>query len=349
MTRRGIQYPFSAIVGQEEMKEALLFNVIMPSIGGVLIQGEKGTAKSTAVRALADLLPSREVVEGCPFRCEWSDPDNYCSLCMERISSGEELKKTMVPMKVVELPLSATEDRVAGTLDIEQAITTGIRKFQPGILAEANGNILYVDEVNLLDDHLVDMLLDAAAMGVNYVEREGISMSHPAKFLLVGTMNPEEGDLRPQLQDRFGLVVDVRSEGEIEQRKKIIRRRLAFDRDPLAFASLYEDLQHETNKKILSAKEIAVTIEVDDTILEKTASLVLHLGVDGHRADLTLIRASIAAAALAGRETISREDILKAAQFSLPHRIYRRPFEMHEFDQNEIISWISEQFPDVPA
>ena len=201
-------YPFTAIVGQDEMREALVLNTVYPEIGGVLIRGEKGTAKSTTVRALAGLLPDRRVVRGCPCGCAWGDWDSVCPECRERLSSGTPEADT-VPMRVVELPLSSTEDRVAGTMDLEHAISTGKKRFEPGILAKANGNILYVDEVNLLDDHIVDLLLDAAAMGVNYIEREGISYSHPSRFMLVGTMNPEEGDLRPQLLDRFGLMVEV--------------------------------------------------------------------------------------------------------------------------------------------
>lgn len=349
MTTSSQYYPFSAIVGQEEMKEALLFNIIMPTIGGVLIRGEKGTAKSTAVRALAALLPKRHVVEGCPFRCEWSEQVDFCPSCLERLSNGETLKPVYVPMKVVELPLSATEDRVSGTLDIECAIRTGKQKFQPGVLAEANGNILYVDEVNLLDDHLVDLLLDAAAMGTNYVEREGISFSHPSRFLLVGTMNPEEGDLRPQLLDRFGLVVDVRGESDAERRKDIIRRRLAFERDPSGFIARYAKEEALQQERIIKAQLLAKNIGIEEHILETIAGLTIRLGVDGHRADLTLVRAGIAAAALAGRSRITREDMFKAARLSLPHRLYRRPFEEQTISQNELFGWISEQFPDVPA
>ncbi len=236
-------YPFTAIVGQDEMKEALLLNVVNPSIGGVLIRGEKGTAKSTAVRALADLLPQRTVVAGCPCGCTWGDWDRACPICQERREGGEGLKEAVVAMRVIELPLSSTEDRVAGTLDMEHALRTGKKKFEPGVLAKANGNILYVDEVNLLDAHLVDLLLDAAAMGTNFVEREGVSFSHPARFTLVGTMNPEEGDLRPQLLDRFGLLVDVKAEQEVKQRMEVIRRRIAFERDPQEFCEEHKGEQ----------------------------------------------------------------------------------------------------------
>ncbi|HPY59541.1 MAG TPA: AAA family ATPase [Methanospirillum sp.] len=340
-------FPFTAIVGQEAMKLALLYNIIIPPIGGVLIRGEKGTAKSTAVRALASLLPERKSVKGCPFRCNFDDPDNFCSLCKERVSSGEELIPDMVRMRVVELPLSATEDRVSGTLDIEHAIRTGKRKFQPGILAEANGNILYVDEVNLLEDHLVDLLLDAAAMGVNYVEREGISFSHPARFLLVGTMNPEEGDLRPQLLDRFGLVVDVTGEGDMQLRKEIIRKRLGFEHNPKEFISSYHESEKKLRECVISAKSLADQIPIDDRTLDIIVAITLRLGVDGHRADLTFIRAAIASAALAGRTFISREDISRAAELSLPHRMYRRPFEEQHNDMKQVESWIMELYQDV--
>lgn len=343
-----VQYPFTAIVGQETMKRALLYNIVMPSIGGVLIRGEKGTAKSTAVRALASLLPARSVVEGCPFRCGFGETETYCSLCRERLDAGEELRPASVPMRVVELPLSATEDRVAGTLDIEYAIRTGTRKFQPGILAEANGNILYVDEVNLLEDHLVDLLLDAAAMGVNYVEREGISFSHPARFLLVGTMNPEEGDLRPQLLDRFGLVVDVTGEEDLSKRKEIIRRRLAFERSPEEFLSGYRGSEEELSEAIESAKARAAAMEVAEEILDKVVSITLRLGVDGHRADLTLVRAAIASAALAGRDAIAREDLSRAADLALPHRVYRRPFEEQHGDMQAVQTHIAELYRDAP-
>ena len=231
-------YPFTAIVGQEKMKEALILNIINPSLGGVLIRGEKGTAKSILVRALANLLAEREE-NSCEFHCEPDKIDNYCSQCSEKYLKGEKIEKHKSTMKVINLPISATEDRVVGTLDIEYAIKTGEKKFEKGILAQSNRNILYVDEINLLDDHIVDVLLDSAAMGVNTIEREGISYSHPAKFVLVGTMNPEEGDLRPQLLDRFGLVVDVIGERETSKRVEVIKRRLDFEAEPEKFIKKY--------------------------------------------------------------------------------------------------------------
>lgn len=344
MTKTRPVYPFSAIVGQEGMKEALLLNVINPSIGGVLIRGEKGTAKSTAVRALADLLPERKVVAGCPCGCKWGDWDRACPICIERREGGEELKEMAVPMKVVELPLSSTEDRVAGTLDIEHALKTGKKKFEPGVLAKANGNILYVDEVNLLDDHLVDLLLDAAAMGTNFVEREGVSFAHPARFTLVGTMNPEEGDLRPQLLDRFGLLVDVKAEQDAPNRMEVIRRRISFERDPEGFCEEHREAQEDLRSEILAAQRRLADLAVSDEVLETAVEISLHLGVDGHRADLTLVKAALASAALWGKERVGREDVIKVSPLVLPHRMRRGPFQDSKLDMKELGDWLQERF-----
>ncbi|QXO95760.1 AAA family ATPase [Methanospirillum purgamenti] len=327
-----IVFPFSAIVGQQDMKDALLANIIYPSIGGVLIRGEKGTAKSTTVRAAADLLPEREVMKGCIFRCEIRDPRNLCETCREKIAQGENPVSEYTRMRVVELPLCATEDRVAGTLDIEHAITKGIKKFEPGVLAMANGNILYVDEVNLLDDHIVDLLLDAAAMGVNFVEREGISYSHPARFLLVGTMNPEEGDLRPQLLDRFGLVVDVEGEKDNRERSEIVKRRLNFERDPVVFCTSFQAEQQAIRDHIIRAKQIIAELRPDDLLINTAVKISLSLGVDGHRSDITLVKTALAFAALDGRKVVNCNDVIKAAGLSLPHRMRRRPFEESSMD-----------------
>jgi magnesium chelatase subunit I len=332
MTFKAPVYPFAAIVGQEDMKDALLANVVFQSIGGVLIRGEKGTAKSTIVRALADLLPEREVVKGCIFRCSPSDTRNLCDSCRGKIDGNERPETGPVRMRVVELPLCATEDRVAGTLDIEHAITKGIKKFEPGVLATANGNILYVDEVNLLDDHIVDLLLDAAAMGINFVEREGISYSHPSRFLLVGTMNPEEGDLRPQLLDRFGLVVDVQGEKDSTLRSEIVKRRLEFERDPAAFMQHYEPQQQVIRDHLLLAREIVTDMDADDQLIDTAVKISLALGVDGHRSDLTLVKTSLAFAALDGQKKVNREHVMKAAGLSLPHRMRRSPFEEGRMD-----------------
>ncbi|MGN0618351.1 MAG: ATP-binding protein [Ruminiclostridium sp.] len=320
------QYPFTAIVGQEKMKTALILNIINPALGGVLIRGEKGTAKSTAVRALAQLMPIRKEVAGCKFGC---DPDGaeFCPECERKHLSGEDMAYKELPMRVVDLPVSATEDRVVGTLDIEYAIQHGEKRFECGILAEANRNILYVDEINLLDDHIVDVLLDSAAMGVNTIEREGISYSHPARFTLVGTMNPEEGDLRPQLLDRFGLVVDVVGENSKEQRAEVVRRRLEYEDNPELFAEKYEDEQKKLAEQIVKAKELLKKVEYTNDILMMAAVLSINLGVDGHRADITMIKTSMTIAAFEGRREVTRNDFLKAAEFVLPHRLRRNPFE----------------------
>lgn len=335
-------YPFSAIVGQDDMKDALLANVVNPSIGGVLIRGEKGTAKSTTVRAVADLLPERDVVKGCMFRCGASDIRNHCSACREKIATGETLETEPARMRVVELPLCATEDRVAGTLDIEHAITKGQKKFEPGVLATANGNILYVDEVNLLDDHIVDLLLDAAAMGVNFIEREGISYSHPARFMLVGTMNPEEGDLRPQLLDRFGLVVDVEGEKDTTRRSEVVKRRLGFEKDPVAFCGRYEPEQQRIRDRISVAGKMLGRIEANDLLIDTATKVSLFLGVDGHRADLTLVKTAMAFAALDGKVEVGKEHVLKAAGLSLPHRMRRRPFDESHADMQSLQALIGE-------
>lgn len=342
MTGENPVYPFSAIVGQGDMKDALLANVVYPSIGGVLIRGEKGTAKSTTVRAVADLLPDRDVVKGCLFRCGVSDTRNICDSCREKIAAAGKPETEQVRMRVVELPLCATEDRVAGTLDIEHAITKGQKKFEPGVLASANGNILYVDEVNLLDDHIVDLLLDAAAMGVNYVEREGISYSHPARFMLVGTMNPEEGDLRPQLLDRFGLVVDVEGERDTACRTDVVKRRLEFERDPVAFCEKFEPEQQRVRDRIAVAGKTIGGIEADDLLIETAIKVSLLLGVDGHRADITLVKTAIAFAALDGSEEVRQEHVLKAANLALPHRMRRRPFEESRGDLGSVKALIGE-------
>lgn len=340
--RTGI-YPFTAIVGQEDMKLALILNVINPGLGGVLIKGEKGTAKSTAVRAIADLLPAMEAIKDCPFRCDPSEPHTLCEKCAESLMDGAPLSTHSIKMKVVELPVSATEDRVVGTLDIEHAIQCGEKKFEPGVLAQANRNILYVDEVNLLDDHVVDVLLDAAAMGVNTVEREGMSYSHPAKFVLVGTMNPEEGDIRPQLLDRFALSVAVTGEHETVQRVEVIKRRLAHEQDPDRFAALYEQEQKALGNSILQARRLLPKIQVDDAVLELIAKLAIKLDVDGHRADITVVKASMTLAAFAGREQVLIEDVKKATRLALPHRMRRRPFEEGVLDWSSVEEFFSAQ------
>ena len=319
-------YPFTAIVGQEEMKTALLLSIVMPALGGVLIKGEKGTAKSTAVRAVAALLPHLQAVQGCACHCDPSVPELYCDACCRCAEEGTITAEEM-PMRVVELPVSATEDRVVGTLDMEAAIQHGRKEFEPGILAAANRNILYVDEINLLEDHIVDILLDSAAMGVNTVEREGISYAHPARFVLVGTMNPEEGDIRPQLLDRFALSVTVAGEAAPETRVEVIRRRIAYERDPDSFAAAYADAQERLRAQIIEARDRIASVELPDTALDLAAQVSLALGVDGHRADITLIKAGIAHAALVGRTVVTAEDLQRVSRLVLAHRLRRRPFE----------------------
>ncbi len=317
-----IVYPFTAIVGQEEMKLALILNLINPALGGVLIRGEKGTAKSTAVRGLCNLLDQVDVVEGCPFHCRPGMPP-LCHDCSEK----ENPKTVQYTRKVVELPISATEDRVVGALNMEQAIKKGEKVFEPGILAEANGNILYVDEINLLDDHIVDILLDSAAMGVNTVEREGVSYSHPARFVLVGTMNPEEGDLRPQLLDRFGLVVEIRGEQDIEKRSELIRRRMEFEREPEEFARRFESQELLLKERIRHAQELLAKVEIEDARYLDAAKIGAALHVDGHRADITLLKTAATMAAFEGKQCVTREHILAAARLVLPHRLRRMPFD----------------------
>ncbi len=328
-------YPFTAIVGQEKMKEALILNIINPSLGGVLIRGEKGTAKSTLVRALANLLAEREE-NSCEFHCEPDKIDNYCSQCSEKYLKGEKIEKHKSTMKVINLPISATEDRVVGTLDIEYAIKTGEKKFEKGILAQSNRNILYVDEINLLDDHIVDVLLDSAAMGVNTIEREGISYSHPAKFVLVGTMNPEEGDLRPQLLDRFGLVVDVIGERETSKRVEVIKRRLDFEAEPEKFIKKYLAEEEKLKNRIENSKKILKNIKCSDEIYELAAKISIALNVDGHRADIAVVKTAITIAAFENREEVIKEDMLRAAVLALPHRMRKTPFEDGILDKDQI-------------
>lgn len=334
MKRKAV-YPFTAIVGQEEMKLALILNVINPLLGGVLIKGEKGTAKSTAVRALAALLPAMQAVKNCRYNCDPVHENFLCDECRGKLVSGA-LITDEIQMKVVELPVSATEDRVVGTLDIETAIQEGKKRFEPGILADANRNILYVDEINLLEDHIVDVLLDSAAMGINTVEREGVSYAHPARFVLVGTMNPEEGDIRPQLLDRFALSVTVTGEHSPENRVEVIKRRLAYEDDSEAFCAGYSKEQEELAKKITAAQELFRKVTISDDLLSKVAKLAISLGVDGHRADITVIKTALTHAAFCGRTEVNDEDLKIAAKLTLPHRMRRRPFEDGELDWQQV-------------
>lgn len=312
-------FPFTAIVGQEEMKLALILNVVDPSIGGVLIMGHRGTGKSTAVRALAELLPRISVVDGCVFNCDPADERSLCAECAEKTA----LTARPASVSVVELPLGATEDRVCGTIDIERALTQGKKTFDPGLLARANRGFLYIDEVNLLEDHLVDLLLDVAATGRNRVEREGISIEHPSSFVLVGSGNPEEGELRPQLLDRFGLHAEVTTETYLDNRVKIIERREAYDRDPEAFYEAYEEDQEQLRKRITRARAGLRKVTVDRAILSKIAQLCADLKVDGHRGELTIMRAARALAAFEGRRAVTVHHVRQVSAMSLRHRLRR--------------------------
>jgi magnesium chelatase subunit D len=330
-------FPFSAVVGQDNVKKALILNAINPSIGGVLIKGDKGTGKTTAVRALADLLPSIEVVKGCPFYCDPVDKGALCEACRNG-NIEVEYKK----MKVVELPLGSTEDRVVGSINIEKALKEGIKSLEPGILAEANRNILYVDEINLLDDHLVDVLLDAAAFGINIVEREGISITHPSKFILVGTMNPAEGELRPQLSDRIGLHIVVHSIMNIDDRVKIMERREEFENNPSKFRKKYENNQNDILNRILIAREIIKEVEVSRNILKVIAHICMDMGVDGHRADIAILKTAKTIAAYENRKKVDYKDIEEASVLVLGHRLPKK-----SYDQNKIQEKIKKAFEDL--
>lgn len=333
MDRSDTSYPFSAIVGQDQMKKALLLNAINPRIGGVLIKGEKGTAKSTAARALANLLPDRIVVDGCMFGCDPADRKSLCDECLARYPS---LPTKVSRMRVVELPISATEDKVVGSLDIEHALKKGEKKFEPGILAQAHRNILYVDEVNLLNDHIVDVLLDAAAMGVNYIEREGVSYFHPSSFILVGTMNPEEGELRPQLLDRFGLCVDIEGIHDADTRVEVIRRRMAYESVPEEFQRTWEDEENGLRKRIVVARELLPNVTVSDEMLKMIAQICIDMAVDGHRADITMMKTAATIAAYNGRTEVSEDDVREAAALVLSHRMRRRPFSEQQMDKQKM-------------
>jgi magnesium chelatase subunit D len=327
-----LDYPFTALVGQEPLKTALLLNAIYPAIGGVLVRGEKGTAKSTAARALRGLLPPLRLAEGCLFRCDPDLPWPDCPHC----GATAERRAIESTVPFIDLPLGATEDRVLGTLDFERALREGRRAFQPGLLAAAHRGILYIDEVNLLPDHLVDVLLDAAALGVNTVEREGVSATHPARFLLVGTMNREEGDLRPQLLDRFGLMVEVVGPRDAELRGEVVRRRLAFEAAPGAFAARWEPEQEALRSKIIEARERLPHIVLGDALLAVISRLCCEFEVDGLRADIVMHKAARALAALGGRSEVNSDDIKTAAELVLPHRQRRRPFEQPHLDRDRL-------------
>lgn len=331
-----IIYPFTAIVGQKRMRRALILNAIDTRIGGVLIRGERGTAKSTAARALAALLPPVQVVQGCRFGCDPQKPVYWCTECRERFSEDEQPPIETRRTPFINLPISATEDRVVGTLDIEKAIQKGERHFEAGVLASANRGLLYIDEVNLLDDHVVDVLLDSAAMGMNIIEREGISFAHPARFILVGTMNPEEGDLRPQLLDRFALSVDIHGILEPRQRVQIMQRNLAFESDPESFREEWLSKERELSEQIAQARKLVDQVRYTNRDLLVIADLTAKMQVDGHRADLVILKAARAHAAFEGREAINPRDIALAAELALPHRIKAGPFRQSEMGVTQL-------------
>ncbi|MEU4894358.1 putative cobaltochelatase [Streptomyces sp. NPDC044780] len=324
-------YPFSAIVGMDGLRLALLLNAVSPAVGGVLVRGEKGTAKSTAVRAIAALLPEVDVVAGCRFSCDPAAPDPSCPDGPHEPATGEAR-----PARMVELPVGASEDRLVGALDIERALSEGVKAFEPGLLADAHRGVLYVDEVNLLHDHLIDLLLDAAAMGASYVEREGVSVRHAARFLLVGTMNPEEGELRPQLLDRFGLTVEVAASRDTEERVEVVRRRLAYDEDPEGFAARWAADEDALRERIAAARALLPRVRPGDRALRQIAAVCAGFEVDGMRADIVTARTATALAAWAGRTDVRTEDVRGAALLSLPHRRRRAPFDAPGLDENKL-------------
>ncbi|MEU3530014.1 putative cobaltochelatase [Streptomyces murinus] len=324
-------FPFTAVVGQDDLRLALLLNAVSPAVGGVLVRGEKGTAKSTAVRALSALLPAVAVVPGCRFSCDPGAPDPGCPDGPHEAGPGGERAARMV-----ELPVGASEDRLVGALDIERALAEGVKAFEPGLLADAHRGILYVDEVNLLHDHLVDLLLDAAAMGASYVEREGVSVRHASKFLLVGTMNPEEGELRPQLLDRFGLTVEVAASREPDQRVEVVRRRLAYDDDPAAFAARWAGEEAAVRQRVVAARELLPQVRLGDAALRQIAATCAAFEVDGMRADIVMARTATALAAWAGRTDVLAEDVRQAALLALPHRRRRNPFDAPGLDEDKL-------------
>jgi magnesium chelatase subunit D len=337
-------YPFSAIVGQDGLKTALLSNAVSPEIGGVLVRGEKGTAKSTAVRALAKLLPQIEVVSGCPYSCEPDAPNPECPAGPH----PEDAPAGTRPVRLVELPVGASTDRLAGTLDIEKALSEGKKAFEHGLLAAAHRGILYVDEVNLLSDHLVDLLLDVAAMGVNHVEREGVSVRHPSRFILVGTMNPEEGELRPQLLDRFGITVEVTGNPEPTDRVEVVRRRLRYEADPEAFSAEWSTEDAKLAATVESARRRLPGVGLDEEILFRISALCADLGVDGLRGDLVTAKTARALAAWDARDEVVLEDVKRAALLALSHRRRRGPFEQPGIDPEEIENALPEDRPDPP-
>ena len=319
-------FPFTALVGQDAMRDALLLAVVDPGLGGVLVTGDRGTGKSTSIRALAALLPDMAVVEGCQYSCDPRRPNADCPSCSTR-SPEQRSAVAYRPVPVVDLPLGATEDRVVGALDLERALVHGEKAFEPGLLARAHRGFLYIDEINLLEDHLVDVLLDAAASGENVIERDGLSIRHPSRFVIVGSGNPEEGELRPQLLDRFGLAIDVRTPTDIPTRVEVVKRRNAFERDPIGFLATYAEPENLLRARIAAAQAHLPSLDVSDAILESAARLCVELGTDGLRGELTLVRAARAAAALEGAPAVTVDHLKCWAIPSLRHRLRRNPLD----------------------
>jgi len=322
-----LNFPFSAIVGQDEMKLAILIAAVDPSVGGVLVFGDRGTGKSTAVRALAAMLPKMRAVTGCRYQCDPASRGVGCESCAELKAAGGKVKSHLISVPVVDLPLGATEDRVVGALDLERALSQGVKAFEPGLLARANRGFLYIDEVNLLEDHLVDLLIDVAASGENVVEREGLSVRHPARFVLVGSGNPEEGELRPQLLDRFGLSVEVKTPTDLASRVEVVRRRDQFERDPEGFSKKWKKEDERVRQSIVKGKEHLANVAVPDAALERAAQLCMALGTDGLRGELTLIRAARSLAALQGDDAVGDEHLKRVAPPALRHRLRRNPLD----------------------
>jgi len=321
VSKRGsLTLPFGAIVGQDDLKLGLLLNVVNPRIGGLLIRGAKGTGKSTAVYALADILPPVEVVADCPFRCSFQDPTNRCESCRKRFEGGEDLPKKELKMEVINLPLSITEDRLIGSIDVQRILKDGEKALQPGLLAQANQNILYVDEINLLPDHVTDDLLDVTALGWNTIEREGFSITHPTRFVFVGSMNPEEGELRPQILDRFPLSSLIKTVNDEEARVQIIKNNLLFEKDPIGFKNRFGDTAEKLKKKIANAQALLPKVEVREEIYHIAASICAKLKVDGQRPDIVITKTACAAAALNNRTVVKEEDLLRSAFLALSHR-----------------------------
>ena len=333
------RFPFTAIVGQVAMKRALLLNAVNPKIGGVLVRGKKGTAKSTAVRSLASLLPEVTMVQGCPYNCSPDERQGLCSRCEPANDSAQTVVR-QIP--IVDLPVGATEDRLVGSLDIEEAIKTGNRVFEPGLIAATHRGILYIDEVNLLNDHLVDILLDAAAMGRNYVEREGISITHRSEFILVGTMNPEEGDLRPQLLDRFGLAVEVDGRFSLEERQEVVKRRIAYEADPQAFMARWQGSEEEERARVLRSQDLLPNVVVSDDILQLITSICAEYDVDGMRGDIVMYKTAATIAAYENRTEVNPEDVREAANLALLHRQRRQPFQQPNLATDQLDSMVDD-------